>query len=374
MRALKKTRWPALTKRWVEPDVRDDVVDYVRKWSQRTELAANKLVRWLGIGMSKFYDWRQRHGKVNEHNALVPRDHWLEAWEKEAILAFHARHPLEGYRRLTYLMLDAGTVAASPATVYRLLAQAGCFERWNRGDSAKGTGFVQPLAPHEHWHVDISYVNVCGTFYYLVSVLDGCSRFLVHWELRESMTETDVEIVLQRAREKFPNATPRIISDNGPQFIAKDFKQFIRLCGMTHVRTSPYYPQSNGKLERWHGTLKRDCLRPSVPLSIDEARGLVDRFVDDYNHRRLHSAIGYVTPADKLAGRETMIFAERDRKLAVARERRAANRREAMSSAACESGTQRKASGVQGAAMSPLACVNANNSLAATAAPQPPGA
>jgi transposase InsO family protein len=349
--------------------VRDDVVDYVGKWSERTELASKQLVKWLGIGMSKFYDWKQLHGKVNEHNALVPRDHWLEAWEKEAILAFHADHPLEGYRRQTYLMLDANIVAASPATVYRVLKDAGCFERWNRAESAKGTGFVQPLAPHDHWHVDVSYVNVCGTFYYLISVLDGCSRFLVHGELRESMKEADVEIVLQRAREKFPLAASRIISDNGPQFVAKDFKEFIRLCGMTHVRTSPYYPQSNGKIERWHGTLKRDCLRPNVPLSLEEARRLVDRFVDDYNHRRLHSAIGYVTPADKLAGRETMIFAERDRKLVEARERRAARRREAAPPAACETGTQRKASGFQGAAMSPLVCVNAINSLAANAAP-----
>jgi transposase InsO family protein len=93
------------------------------------------------------------------------------------------------------------------------------------------------------WHVDISYVNVCGTFYYLISILDGCSRFLVHWELRERMTEQDVEIVSQRAREAFPDATPRVITDNNPQFIARDFKEFIRLCGMTHVKTSPYYPQ-----------------------------------------------------------------------------------------------------------------------------------
>lgn len=358
--------------RWVEPDVRDEVVDYVRQKHQRTELPAKQLVKWLGIGMSKFYDWRARYGKINEHNALVPRDHWLEAWEREAILAGDAAHPLEGYRRLTYLMLDANIVAASPTTVDRVLQEAGRFDRWNRPASAKGRGFVQPLLPHEHWHVDISYVNVCGTFYYLVSALDGASRFLVHWELRESMKEADVEIVLQRAREAFPEATPRIISDNGPQFVARDFKEFIRISGMTHVRTSPYYPQSNGKLERWHGTLKRDCLRPSVPLSIDEARRLVERFVDDYNHRRLHSAIGYVTPADKLSGRETAIFAERDRKLALARERRRAKRQEAAPSVACESGTQRKASGFQGAAMSPLVCVNANNSPAATAAPQIP--
>jgi len=321
--------WGALSGQWVPHDTRDEVVDYVRKWHRRAELPVGRLVKWIGIGSSKFYDWKQRYGQVNEHNALVPRDHWLEDWEKRAILDFHAEHPLAGYRRLTYMMMDADVVAASPATVYRVLQQAGCFARWNRAENGKGKGFQQPLEPHEHWHTDISYVNVCGTFYYLVSVLDGCTRYLVHWELRESMTEADVEITLQRAREAFPEARPRIISDNGPQFIARDFKEFIRLSGMTHVRTSPYYPQSNGKIERWHQTLKNDCIRPHVPLSLGEARQLVERFVDAYNHQRLHSAIGYVTPADKLAGREQAIFAARDRKLADARERRACQRRQA---------------------------------------------
>lgn len=341
-------------------ETRDEIIDYVRRWSDRTELPAKHLVKWIGLGMSKYYDWKQRYGQVNEHHQLVPRDHWLEGWEREAIVAFHAQHPLEGYRRLTYMLMDADLVAASPATVYRVLKQAGCFTRWNKLDSRKGQGFQQPLAPHEHWHIDISYVNVCGTFYYLISVLDGCSRYIVHWELRESMKEADVEVVLQRAKETFPEARPRIISDNGPQFVARDFKEFIRLSGMTHVRTSPYYPQSNGKLERWHGTLKQDCLRPGVPLSIEEARTLVAQFVEHYNHTRLHSAIGYVTPADRLAGRQNANFAARDQKLAAARERRAARRKEqALCSEhaqhhACENGTQRKASGVQGAAMSPL--------------------
>ena len=116
------------------------------------------------------------------------------------------------------------------------------------------------------------------------------------------MTSADVETVIQRAREQFPDAHPRIISDNGPQFIANDFKEFIRLAGMTHVRTSPYYPQSNGKLERWHQTLKV-TMRPQAPGTLEEARRLVAAFVEYYNHRRLHSAIGFITPADKLAGR-----------------------------------------------------------------------
>jgi len=220
------------------------------------------------------------------------------------------------------MMLDQDVVAVSPATVYRVLSKAGRLYRWSPGLTKKGAGFVQPLEAHEHWHIDIAYINVSGTFYYLCSVLDGASRAIVHWEIRESMTEAEVECVLQRAREKFPDARPRIISDNGPQFIARDFKEFIRIAGMTHVRTSPYYPQSNGKLERYHRTLKTDGVRPSVPSSLDEARGVVDRFVQHYNGLRLHSAIGYITPNDFLAGRSKAIWADRDRKLAEARERR----------------------------------------------------
>ena len=96
------------------------------------------------------------------------------------------------------------------------------------------------MRPHEHCHVDVSYINICGTFFDLCSFLDGCSRFLVHREIRASRTEQDVETIVHRARERFPAARPWIISDHGPQFIAWEFKQFIRICGMTHVRTSPY--------------------------------------------------------------------------------------------------------------------------------------
>ena len=121
----------------------------------------------------------------------------------------------------------------------------------------------------------MSYLNICGTFYYLCSVLDGCRRANLHWENRETMTEPEVELVLQKAKEKYPGTTPRLISDNGPQFIARDFKQFVRLSGMDHVRTSPYYPQSNGKIERWHGSLKAEAVRPKTPLNLADARRVV---------------------------------------------------------------------------------------------------
>jgi transposase InsO family protein len=307
--------------------VRDQVIDFVNRWAARTELSAGRFIGWLEISPSKFYRWKDRYGKVNAHNAWIPRDHWLEEREKQAILDFELKHPLEGYRRLSFMMLDADVAAASPASVYRVLKAAGRIDRSTATPSKKGTGFVQPLLPHEHWHIDISYLNLKGTFYYLCSVLDGCSRAIIDWEIKPAMTELDIEILLQRAREKHPGVTPRIISDNGPQFIANDFKAFIRLCGMTHVRTSPYYPQSNGKIERWHKSIKSEAIRPGTPLCLEDALALVAGYVQHYNMTRLHSAIGYVTPADKLAGRETEIFAARDRKLEAAREARAKKRR-----------------------------------------------
>ncbi len=312
---------------WAEPDVRDEVIDYVRYWSDKTGIKATKMVKWIGIVRSKYYHWRDRYGKVNEHNAWIPRDFWLDEWEKQAIIAYYLDHPLEGYRRLAYMMIDDEIVAVSPSSVYRVLKNADLLDRWNRKASKKGDGFHQPLKPHEHWHLDISYINICGTFYYLCSVLDGFSRYIVHWEIRKQMTEMDVEIILQRAREMFPNAQPRIISDNGPQFISKDFKNFIRISGMTHVRTSPYYPQSNGKLERYHKTIKSTCIRSKTPLSLEDARRIVTEFVIHYNNERLHSAIGYITPEDMLEGRAEMIYAARDAKLAAAREARKAKRK-----------------------------------------------
>jgi putative transposase len=277
---------------------------------------------WIGITRSKYQDWVTRFGKVNEHNHWVPRDHWLTDDEITRLCNFARHHPLEGYRRMTFMMLDADVVACSPASVYRVLKKAGLLAGQTPTSTKKGTGFVQPLRPHQEWHVDISYLNIAGTFYFLCSILDGYSRFLVHWEIREKMEESAVQTILQRAREQFPGAHPRIISDNGPQFIAKDFKEFIRIAGMTHVKTSPYYPQSNGKLERYHKTIKGECIRVKVPLSLEDARRLVADYVTHYNEVRLHSAIAYVTPRDQLLGNDATIHAERDRKLAEARERR----------------------------------------------------
>ena len=313
--------------RWVPHDLRDEVVDFLNLWSSKTGIALLSLLSWLGLGTSKFYDWRKRYGKANEHNSHIPRDHWLMDWEKKAIVDFKQAHPLNGTRRLAFMMNDAGVVFVSPRTVHRVLSTAGLIDSKSSRTSSKGKGFSQPERAHKHWHVDVSYINICGTFYYLCSVLDGYSRSILHWDIREQMKEPDVEMIIQKALDRFPGEKPRIITDNGPQFISREFKEFVRLCGMDHVRTSPYYPQSNGKIERWHGTLKEECIRVKPVESLEDAKRRTKEFVGHYNNERLHASIGYVTPNDKLAGRADEIQKRRDEILALAREKRALMRR-----------------------------------------------
>jgi putative transposase len=163
--------------------------------------------------VSKFYNWRQRYGRVNEHSGWVPRDFWLQPWEKEAIIGFHRKNPLEGYRRLTFMMLDHDVVAVSPASVWGVLQQVRLLSRWKGKSSRKGIGFEQPHEPHQHWHVDVSYITLSGTFYYPCSVLDGCSRLLVHWDLRESMKEADIEMILERAKPR-AEKSDRVLLEN----------------------------------------------------------------------------------------------------------------------------------------------------------------
>jgi len=156
-------------------------------------------------------------------------------------------------------------------------------KKWERKPSKKGTGFIQRLKPHEHWDIDVSYINIQGTFYYLCAILDGYSRYIVHWEIRESMKESEIKIIMEQAKERFPEERSRIISDNGPQFISNGFKEYLRISRMTHVRTSPYYPQSNEKLEKCHKTVKKESTRPCCPLNVDNARRIVGESAVYYN-------------------------------------------------------------------------------------------
>jgi putative transposase len=304
--------------------IRNEIVNFIAYWSAKTELPVRHFLSWLNLFPGRFYAWKNRFNLGNQHNGMIPKKHWLLPWEQQAIINYAQMHPHEGYRRMTFMMLDEDFVAASPSSVYRVLKAADLLSTAAHGASNKGKGFTQPTKPHEHWHIDISYINIACTFYYLCSILDGFSRFVVHCELREHMREEDIEITLQHALEKFSEAKPRVISDNGPQFIAKDFKEYIRLMEITHVTTSPYYPQSNGKLERYHRTIKSECIRQNMMINLSFAITQIQGYVEHYNTKRLHSAIGYITPLDKLQGNAEVIFTTRKKKLKQAQSTRLA--------------------------------------------------
>ncbi len=220
---------------------------------------------------------------------------------------------------MTYLLCDAEIAALSPSSVWRVLHRARRRRQWNGQEWPPGAGFTPPPKPHPHRPSDVSYSNVGGTFYCLCSVPHGYSRAILHWDLRAAMKQTDVEIVLPAAQEKYPPAKPPISSHNGPPCSAQDCKELMPIAGMTPLRTSPYWPPSNGQRERGHKSLQSACRRPGVPLTPPDARRLSARYGEHDNTLRLPSASGFVTPEDMLLGRPNQTHAARDRQLEPAR-------------------------------------------------------
>jgi putative transposase len=211
--------------------------------------------------------------------------------------------------------IDKNIFACSPTSVYRVLSKAGLLSKWKNRRSSKGTGYKQPLAPYKEWHTDIKHINFQGTFLFFISILDGYSRYIVHHELRTSMTEHDVEVVLQRALEKYPGKKPKLITDNGSQYLSKDFQLYLKEVGLQHIRTSPSYPQSNGKIERLHRTLEEECVRTTSMISLSDARQQIENYVEHYNNHRLHSALFYLRPVDFLTGDVDNLLKVRQEKL-----------------------------------------------------------
>jgi len=273
------------------------------------------MLKTISLPISKYYDWKKRKDKENQHNSNIPKAHWLLPWEVDAIIEYRSKHIEEGYRRLCFMMLDTNVVAVSPSSVYRVLLNAGLLLKKWRHQKAKGSGFNQPEKPHKHWHLDISYINFKGTFVYLVALIDGYSRFVVHYEIKLSVESLDIEIMLERAREKFPGVTPTLITDNGPQFIAKELKLYLQFVGITHRKTRFFYPQSNGKIERFYQTCKNESIRKNSFLNLDDLKKQLEIYIQYYNYQRLHSSIGYITPWDMLQGNQKQIQLERKEKL-----------------------------------------------------------
>lgn len=279
----------------------------VQRLRVRASFPVKQALAVLALPRSTFFDWSRVKGKSPRPIITAPKSHYITPEERTAVITFAKAHPGNGYQRLSYMIANAGVAAVRPSTVHTILKEAGLIGRWTT--PPPGThkiGFDQPSAPHEQWHTDIAYLNILGTQYFLISVLDGFSRAIIHHEVRVQMETKDVEIVLQRALDTLPKHTPRprIISDNGSQYVSGQFKSFLRETGCVHSKARVRHPQSNGKIERWHKSIKTECVRKTALGDLDEARTVIAAYVTNYNQVRLHSAIHYLTPAEALKGHD----------------------------------------------------------------------
>jgi len=311
-------------------DIRESIIETVERFTRSGIIKQKWLLERIGISRTKCCGWFGRRGMINHHNGKIPRSHWITPEEKEVIVRYvkenypkNSMFLKQGYRRISYEMLDENVAAVSPSSVYRVLKNESLLNRWNtKKKTSKGDGFKQPVKPHEQWHTDIKYVNYRGTYLFFIGVLDGYSRYMLEHDVRLSMQEYDIELTVQKAREKYPDENPGLISDNGPQYIAIDFDKFLKEAGLHHIKTSVGYPQSNGKIERYFRTMGEECLDVNSFLSIEDARSIIARYVDYYNTKRLHSALYYLTPEDFLMGRVEQRLKEREHKIQDAIEKR----------------------------------------------------
>ena len=176
------------------------------------------------------------------------------------------------------------------------------------------------------------YLRINDSWYFLVTVLDGYSRYVVHWDLLTSMTAADVRVVLQDALQQ-TGAQPEVVTDNGSQFTAKDFKELVRDFALEHIQIRTYHPESNGKLERFHRST-REALEPAELGNLSQAREIIGRWVQSYNGRRLHAALHYLPPVEYYEGDPSARLAERRQKLEAARTRRRVLNRQRFQAAA----------------------------------------
>lgn len=312
-----RTRFPA--------DVKATVLALITTTQTRTGWTIRRILHHLGLTKARYRDWtkRQQTGALADHSPRPPLLDGILAMERAAVIAYALTHPQDGYRRLTWQMIDADVAYLSASSVYRILREADLLRRWKRSASV-GQAPAAPTRPHERWHTDLMYLRVADTWYFLVTVLDAYSRYVVHWELLTSMAASDVRLVIQEAVER-TGASPQVVTDNGAQFTALEFKDLIRRFALQHIRIRTYHPESNGVVERFHRST-REALSARTLANLSQVRAVIGEWVQFYNEERLHASLGYLPPAEYYRGNPVARQAARQVKLDQARHaRRQAN-------------------------------------------------
>ncbi|MBD3337757.1 MAG: IS3 family transposase [Candidatus Lokiarchaeota archaeon] len=279
-----------------------------------------KILKVLGIPSSNYYRWCNNSSLTDNRGRTPSLDRTLPE-EEQKIVAYALKHPQEGYRRVAWMMVDEDVVYVCPSTVYRILDKHDLLYRWKRSSSV-GVRPAKAREADERWHTDILYLWVMDRWFFLVTVLDAYSRYIVHWKLVFSMAADDVMDVIEEALEKTPAAAPQVVSDNGSQFIGKEFRKLIKRHSLVQIKTRRQHPESNGLIERYHRSFREEGVGERALSDYYQACDLIKKWIDYYNNRRLHSAIYYLRSVDYYRGEPKKLIKERLEKLKQARKLR----------------------------------------------------
>jgi putative transposase len=272
----------------------------------------------IGIPRRTYYNWVRQ--EKNGGKRSVKRRPWNRIMEREEQLVLEQARasPELSSRQLSLKLIDDYDCWISESTVYRILKREGLVKTAEMKGFAAGKEYHHKTKrPNEMWATDCSYLKVIDWgYYYLVTVIDDYSRYILAWDLKRDMTADSLIDVVQRAIDasgicQVPvEEQTSLLSDNGAGYISRAFNDYLRLVGMKHILAAPFHPQTNGKIERYHQTLKGNInqLPYQMPSELTEA---IEKFVEYYNYRRYHEALGNVTPADVYYGRREKILAQR---------------------------------------------------------------
>ena len=278
-----------------------------------------KVMAELDVPKSTYYRWRarQRQGRLEDRRYPGPSWNRLSPQEESVVLEVAMEYTDLSSRQVAAWITDNKDFSVSESTVYRLLRRQGLVKSPEMKVAAGNEYHTKTRRPHQMWATDASYFRVAGWgFYYLVTVMDDFSRFILAWKLQRDMTsDSFIEVVQDAVDLTGMTEVPmedrtRLLSDNGPGYVSRSFRDYLHLAGIRHILASPYHPQTNGKLERYHQSIKRDVnqIPYDAPANLNVA---IADFVSYYNNRRYHKALGNVTPSDVLNGRREQILAKR---------------------------------------------------------------
>lgn len=292
----------------------------VAQTKRRSGWPAQRTLAALGVPRSVYYGWRRRES-LQDRAGMPCRVYEVLPEERAAICEFALAQPKVGYRKLTWMMLDAGIACVGESTVYRVLNEADLLSRWKRSERSGGEYHFRPVAPNQQWHTDVMYVWVAARFYFLLSFVDAYSRYIVHHKLLLSLDGKSVSTELQAALEANPEAKPRVVHDHGGEFVNRDVAAVIKAHSLIDIKTRPRHPESNGIVERFNGTV-RDETDNDYGKNYLQAEAVIANLMKHYNEDRLHATLGYMTPVTWHRGHPEQVRERRAEQIAAARAHR----------------------------------------------------